>query len=193
MQVKQAITITDAPEELYRFWRDLQNLPRFMKHLESVTTEQMIGRTAGDRASMGATSQPVGRSAGGSRSHWVAKAPAGTTVEWDAEITEDRPNELIAWRSLEGADVDSAGTVRFEQLPGGRGTVVKLEMDYRPPAGALGAGIAKLFGEDPEWQVKEGLRRFKQLMETGEVMTTEGQPAGRDSSTSRKYDGAVRG
>jgi uncharacterized membrane protein len=192
MQVKQAITINGAPEELYRFWRDLKNLPRFMKHLESVTTEQMIGQTA-DQASVGATSQPLGGPAGDSRSHWVAKAPAGTTVEWDAEITEDRPNERIAWRSLEGADIDSAGTVRFEHSPGGRGTVVKLEMDYHPPAGMLGAGIAKLFGEDPEWQVKEGLRRFKQLMEIGEVITTEGQPAGRDSSTSRKYDGAVRG
>jgi uncharacterized membrane protein len=193
MQVKQAITINGAPEELYRFWRDLQNLLRLMKHLESVTTEQIMGQPAADQASVGATSQPVGRPTRDGRSHWVAEAPAGTTVEWDAEITEDRPNELIAWRSLEGADVDSAGTVRFEQAPGGRGTVVKLEMHYHPPAGALGAGIAKLFGEDPEWQVKEGLRRFKQLMEIGEVITTAGQPAGRDSSTSRKYDAAVRG
>ena len=143
MQVKQAITINGAPEELYRFWRDLKNLPRFMKHLESVTTEKMIGQTA-DQASVGAISQPLGGPGGDGRSHWVGKAPAGTTVEWDAEITEDRPNELIAWRSLEGADVDSAGTVRFEQAPGGRGTVVKLEMHYHPPAGALGAGIAKL-------------------------------------------------
>ena len=193
MQVKHAITINRASEELYRFWRDLQNLPRFMTHLESVQmTEQMMSQTA-DQASGQATSQTLGRPTGDARSHWVAKAPAGTTVEWDAEITEDRPNELIAWRSLEGADVDSAGTVRFEEAPGARGTVVKLEMHYHPPAGALGAGIAKLFGEDPEWQVKEGLRRFKQLMEIGEVITTEGQPAGRESSTSRKYDGAVRG
>jgi uncharacterized membrane protein len=193
MQVKHAITINRASEELYRFWRDLQNLPRFMTHLESVQmTEQMMSQTA-DQASGQATSQTLGRPTGDGRSHWVAKAPAGTTVEWDAEITEDRPNELIAWRSLEGGDVDSAGTVRFEQAPGGRGTVVKLEMHYHPPAGALGAGTAKLFGEDPEWQVKEGLRRFKQLMEIGEVITTEGQPAGRESSTSRKYDGAVRG
>ena len=154
MQVKQAITINGAPEELYRFWRDLKNLPRFMKHLESVTTEQLMGQPAADQASVGTTSQPVGRPTRDGRSHWVAEGPAGTTVEWDAEITEDRPNELIAWRSSEGADVDSAGTVRFEQAPGGRGTVVKLEMHYHPPAGALGAGIAKLFGEDPEWQVR---------------------------------------
>jgi uncharacterized membrane protein len=192
MQVRQAITINGAPDELYRFWRDLQNLPRFMKHLESVTTEQMMRQTSAYQVFVGPTSQPAERPIGDGRSHWVAKAPAGTTVEWDAEITEDQPNELIAWRSLEGADVDSAGTVRFEQAPGGRGTVVKLEMHYHPPAGPLGAGIAKLFGEDPEWQVKEGLRRFKQLMEIGEVITTEGQPAGRDSSTSRKYDAAVR-
>jgi uncharacterized membrane protein len=193
MQVKQTIMINGAPEELYRFWRDLQNLPRFMKHLESVTTKQMMRQTGAEQESVGATSHPAGRPIGDGRSHWVAKAPAGTTVEWDAEITEDRPNELIAWRSLEGADVDSAGTVGFEQAPGGRGTVVKLEMHYQPPAGALGAGIAKLFGKDPEWQVKEALRRFKQLIEIGEVITTEGQPAGRDSSTSRKYDGTVRG
>ena len=90
MQVKQAITINGAPEELYRFWRDLQNLPRLMKHLESVTTEQMMGQTA-VQASMGATNQPVGWPASDRCSHWVAKAPAGTTVEWDAEITEDRP------------------------------------------------------------------------------------------------------
>lgn len=92
-----------------------------------------MGQTAADQGSVAGTSQPVGWPAGDGRSHWVAKAPAGTTVEWDAEITEDRPNELIAWRSLEGADVDSAGTVRFEQSPRGRGTVVKLEMHYHPP------------------------------------------------------------
>jgi uncharacterized membrane protein len=168
IRVAQAITINRSPEEVYRFWRDFQNLPRFMKRLESV-------QATGDK-----------------RSHWVAKAPAGTTVEWDAEITEDRPNELIAWRSLEGADVDNVGSVRFERAPGGRGTVVKVNMQYSPPAGAIGAGVAKLFGEDPEWQIKNALRRFKQLMETGEIITTEGQPAGRSSSVSWRYDRAVR-
>ncbi len=168
IRVAQAVTINRSPEELYRFWRDFQNLPRFMNHLESV-------QATGDQ-----------------RSHWVAKAPAGTTVEWDAEITEDKPNEVIAWRSLEGADVDNVGSVRFERAPGGRGTVVKVEMRYNPPAGRLGAGVARLFGEDPEWQVKDDLRRFKQVMETGEIITTEGQSAGRASSTSWRYDQAVR-
>jgi uncharacterized membrane protein len=167
-RVAHAVTINRSPEELYRFWRDFQNLSRFMKHLESV-------RAQGDR-----------------RSHWVAKGPAGMTVEWDAEITEDRPNEIIAWRSLEGADVDSVGAVRFERAPGGRGTVVKVNLQYRPPAGAVGAVVAKLFGEDPEWQIKDDLRRFKQLVETGEIITTEGQPAGRASSASWRYDKAVR-
>jgi uncharacterized membrane protein len=168
MRVSQAVTINRSPEELYRFWRDFQNLPRFMKHLESVQTLE------------------------GQRSHWVAKGPAGTTVEWDAEILEDHPNELIFWRSIEGAEVDNTGSVRFERAPGGRGTVVRVRMQYDPPAGVVGATVAKLFGEDPAWQVKDDLRRFKQLMETGEIITTEGQPAGRESSTSWRYDSATR-
>lgn len=176
MRVAEAVTINRSPEELYRFWRDFQNLPRFMKHLESVQPD----------------SEAAGQTAGNKRSHWVAKAPAGTTVEWDAEITEDRPNEMIAWRSLEGADVDSMGSVRFERAPGNRGTIVRVRMQYNPPAGVIGATVAKLFGEDPAWQVKDDLRRFKQLMETGEIITTEGQPAGRSSSTSWRYDSAAR-
>jgi uncharacterized membrane protein len=164
IRIAQSVTINRSPEEIYRFWRDLQNLPRFMKHLESV-------QATGDK-----------------RSHWVAKAPAGRTVEWDAEITEDRPNELIAWRSLEGADVDSVGYVRFERAPGGRGAIVKVEMRYSPPAGRFGATVAKLLGVGPEWKIKDDLRRFKQLMEVGEIITTEGQPAGRARSASWRYD-----
>jgi uncharacterized membrane protein len=191
LRVKHAITISRTPEELYRFWRDFQNLPRFMKHLESVqVTPQAMEQSAGQTT--GQANQALGRPAGGNRSHWVAKAPAGRTVEWDAEIIEDQPNKLIAWRSLEGADVNNSGVVRFVKAPGGRGTTVTVELRYDPPAGALGASVAKLFGEDPDWQVKDDLRRFKQVMEMGEVITTEGQPAGRDSSTSRKYDSAVR-
>jgi uncharacterized membrane protein len=167
IRVAQSVTINRSPEELYRFWRDFQNLPRFMKHLESV-------RATGDR-----------------RSHWAAKAPAGRTVEWDAEITEDRPNELIAWRSLEGSDVDSVGSVRFERAPGGRGAIVRVEMRYSPPAGRVGATVAKLLGEGPEWKIKDDLRRFKQIMEAGEIITTEGQPAGRAYSTSWRYDRAT--
>jgi uncharacterized membrane protein len=166
--VAQAVTINKAPEDLYRFWRDLQNLPRFVKHLESV------------------------RETGNRRSHWVVRAPAGITVEWDAEITEDRPNELIAWRSIEGADVRHMGSVRFDRAPGGRGSTVRVEMQYRPPAGAVGATVAKLFGENQERRVKDDLRRFKQIMETGEIITTEGQPAGRSSSLSWRYDQASR-
>lgn len=168
ISVRQSIAINRSPEELYNFWHDFQNLPHFMKHLESV---QMIGE---------------------GRSHWIAKAPAGTTVEWDAEITADQPNKLIAWRSLEGADVDSVGAVRFERAPTGHGTIVKVDMEYNPPGGVIGAAVAKLFGEDPDWQVKDDLRRFKQMLETGEIITTEGQSAGRESSTSWKFDQAVR-
>lgn len=168
IRLVKAVTINRSPEELYRFWRDFRNLPRFMKHLESVEVT------------------------GENRSHWVARAPAGTTVEWDAEIFEDRPGELIAWRSLEGADVDNVGTVRFDRAPGGRGAIVRVNLQYRPPAGLIGKGVAKLFGENPEWQVKDDLRRFKQVMETGEVITTEGQSAGRASSTSWRYDRSVR-
>jgi uncharacterized membrane protein len=168
IRVAHAVTINRSPEELYRFWRDFQNLPRFMKHLKSV-------RAIADR-----------------RSHWVAKAPAGTTVEWDAEITEDRPNELIAWRSLEGSDVDSVGSVRFERAPGGRGAIVRVEMRYSPPAGVVGATVARLLGKDPEWQIRNDLRRFKQVMEVGESITTEGQPAGRASGASWRYDSAAR-
>lgn len=180
MRVAQSITINRSPEELYRFWRDFQNLPRFMKHLESV---QVVSPQTG--ATMGEAREE--------RSHWVAKGPAGMRVEWDAAILEDHPNELISWRSLEGATVENAGSVRFERAPGGRGTVVRVKLQYAPPAGVIGATVAKLLGEDPEWQVKDDLRRFKQVMETGEIITTEGQSAGRSSSTSWKYDSAVRG
>jgi len=168
IRVAQSVTINRSPEELYRFWRNFQNLPRFMKHLESV-------RETSDRRS----------------SHWVAKARAGAKIEWGAEITEDRPNELIAWRSLEGSDIDCVGSVRFERAPGGRGTIVKVEMRYSPPAGRLGAIAAKFLGEGPGWRIKDDLRRFKQMMEVGEIITTEGQPAGRASSTSWRYDRAA--
>jgi uncharacterized membrane protein len=167
-RVAQSLTVNRSPEELYRYWRNFQNLPRFMKHIESAWET------------------------GGGRSHWVAKAPAGRTVEWDAEIIEDRPHELIAWRSLEGSDVEQVGSVRFERAPGGRGSIVKVEMRYRPPAGVVGATVAKLLGKDPGRQIKDGLRRFKQIMESGETLTTEGQPAGRAGSTSWRRDRAER-
>jgi uncharacterized membrane protein len=163
-----ALVIDRPKKELYRHWRELTNLPTFMKHLVRIEMQD-------DR-----------------RSHWVAKGPAGSTVEWDAEITEDRANECIAWRSVEGSEVGHAGSVRFEPAPGGRGTIVTVEMEYRPPLGTVGAAVSAWFGEDPNHTVKMDLRRFKQMMETGEVITTEGQPAGRKHSISWKYDSAVR-
>lgn len=143
--VYHALTINKPASELYAFWRDFTNLPRFMQHLESV---EIIDQR---------------------RSRWRAKAPAGMKVEWEAEVTEDTPNERIAWRSLEGADVANHGSVNFMPSPGGRGTEVRVHLEYVPPAGQLGRWVAKLFGEEPDQQVKEDLRRFKQLMETGEI------------------------
>ena len=163
VRVDEALTINAPVEEIYSFWRNFENLPKFMYHLESVTTIDEM------------------------RSHWKAKAPLGMTVEWDAEIISEIPNELISWRSIENADVSNAGSVRFLPSTGGRGTVVKVELRYEPPAGKLGAAIAWLTGEEPSVQVREDLRRFKQLMETGEIPTIEGQPAGRASSRT-KYD-----
>lgn len=161
IKVEKSVTIDRSPEELYTFWRNFENLPRFMDHLESV-------RIMDEK-----------------RSHWVAKAPAGTTVEWDAEIYNEKPNEMIAWRSLEGADVDNAGSVHFERAAGERGTVVKVSLKYDPPGGIIGATVAKLFGEAPEQQIQEDLRRLKQVMEAGEIPTTEGQSSGRAAKSGR--------
>jgi uncharacterized membrane protein len=146
---KRSITVRRPVAEVYEFWRNFENLPRFMRHLESVTV-------TGER-----------------RSHWVAKAPAGNTVEWDAEMTEDRPNELIAWRSLEGADVYNEGTVRFNTAPDGRSTEVRVDLRYEPPGGVLGSKLAMLFREEPGQQVQDELRHFKQVMETGEVVLSD--------------------
>jgi uncharacterized membrane protein len=148
-RVSRSITINRPPEEVYRFWRDLENLPRVARHLESVTV----------------TSER--------RSHWRARGPAGTTIEWDAEIVEDRPNEMIAWRSVDRADVDNAGTVRFRPAPGGRGTEVTVELQYAPPGGAMSAAVAKLFREEPGQQVQDDLRALKQVLETGEVLVSD--------------------
>jgi len=112
------------------------------------------------------------------KSHWVVDGPAGKDVEWDAEVINDEPNTLVAWRSLAGATVDNAGSVRFVPGPEGRGTEVRVVIDYIPPAGRVGNWVAKLFGKNPASEIREDLRRFKRLMETGEVPTTEGQPRG---------------
>lgn len=147
--VKQALTINKPPAAVYRFWRDFENLPRFMLHLESV---EVLSET---------------------RSRWTAKAPAGRTVSWEAEITEDRPNELIAWRSVADSTVPNAGTVRFDAAPGGRGTEVRVDLHYHPPGGVVGATIAKLTGEEPSFQMREDLRRLKQVLETGDVVRSD--------------------
>jgi uncharacterized membrane protein len=145
IKLKKAVTVSCPAEHLYRYWRDLRNLPRLFDNVLSV------------------------QSFDDGRSHWTLHVPGGMTLEWDAEITVDRENEMIGWRSLEGADVDNAGYVRFERATGGRGTVVRVALQYNPPAGRFGAAVATLLGEKPASQVEGALRKFKQLMETGEV------------------------
>lgn len=167
-QTRKSITINRPLDDVYAFWRDFGNFPRFMPHVESVEVRD------------------------GGRSHWIVKGPAGRHVEWDAEIVEEVPPTTIAWRSLPGADVPNTGHVRFEPAPGGRGTVVRVELGYDLPGGAVGDAVAKLFGVSPGKQTEMALLRVKQLLETGEVARTEGQPAGRTRSTSRRYDDWLR-
>lgn len=158
--VERAVTVNRPRAELYRMWRDFESLPRFMHYLDSVRVDDVDS----------------------GRSHWVAKGPLGRQIEWDAEVIEERENELLVWKSLPGSLVESMGRVEFVDAPGGRGSIVHVSMQYNPPAGSLGAAFAKLFGKEPGLQIKEDLRRFKQIMETGEVPTVEGQPSGRQSA-----------
>jgi uncharacterized membrane protein len=151
MDAKKTITIDKSPEELYRFWRNFENLPRFMNHIKSVTKID-------DK-----------------RSHWIVAAPIGDTVEWDAEIVQDKENETIVWKSLEGADVENTGSVSFAKAET-KGTEVKVTIAYKPPGGALGAAFATFFGENPQQQLEDDLNRFKRLMETGTPEVT-GSPA----------------
>ncbi|XZN90910.1 MAG: SRPBCC family protein [Microcoleus sp.] len=155
IKVEKTVTINKPADELYRFWRDFENLPRFMKHLKYV---KVIDE---------------------SRSHWIASAPMGNSLEWDAEIVREEENRLIAWASVAGAEVENSGFVRFQPAPEGRGTEVKVVLEYNPPGGAITATVAKLFGEAPQQQIADDLGRFKQFMETGEIATTEGQSSGR--------------
>jgi uncharacterized membrane protein len=157
IRVERAVTVNRPKEELYQMWRDFENLPQFMEHLESVKVNDTDS----------------------GRSHWVAKGPLDRHIEWDAEIIEERENEVLVWKSLPGSMVESMGRVEFLDAPGGRGTIVRVSMEYNPPAGSLGAAFAKLFGREPGHQIKEDLRHFKQIMETGEIPTVEGQPSGR--------------
>ncbi len=148
IKVERSVTVAASRSSLYAFWRDFENLPRFMEHLVSVKLEE------------------------NGRSHWVAKAPAGQTAEWDAVIVNEVPDSIIAWKTVGHPDVANAGAVNFSDAPGDRGTIVKVSLDYEPPGGRIGALVARLFGEDPDRQVREDLRKFKQLMETGAVTTS---------------------
>lgn len=143
-----------SPDELYAYWRDFNNLPSVFEHLERVDVLD-------DK-----------------RSHWISTGPLHMKFEWDAEIINDEPGQLIAWRSLAGASVDNAGSVRFLKAPADRGTELKVTLDYIPPAGVIGKTIATLIGQNPAWQIREDIRRFKWKMESGEIPTIEGQPRG---------------
>lgn len=140
IKVEKTFFVHRPAEELFRTWRNFENLPHFMKHLESV------------------------RALDGKRSHWIARGPAGRKVQWDAEVINEHENEMIAWRSLMGSDVDHAGTVRFRRLPGG--TEVRIALEYDVPGGVFGAALARLFHEEPSQQIESDMMRFKQMMET---------------------------
>jgi uncharacterized membrane protein len=155
IKVEQSVTVNRPVEEVYRFWRNFENLPRFMDHLESVT---VIDET---------------------RSHWVAKGPVGAKVDWEAAIHNEIDNELIAWRSLPDSDVNNAGSVHFAPLGDGSSTEIRVVLSYEPPAGKLGATVAKLLGEEPSKQIEDDLRRFKQVMEAAEVPGNSRHPAAR--------------
>jgi uncharacterized membrane protein len=161
VRVERVTTINKPVHEVYEFWREFQNFPRFMRHLESV--EVLDGR----------------------RSRWRAKAPAGRTVEWEAEMLEEREDEWIAWRSLPGSQIENSGSVRFSPAPGARGTEVRVQLQYSPPAGRIGRSLAWMFGEEPEQQIHDDLHRFKQLMETGEIPLSDGPSLRRPAQPAR--------
>ncbi len=155
MKSTSTTTVLQSPEEVYAVWRDLSRLPTFMVHVDEV------------------------RETGPGRSHWRASAPFGQTVEWDAETTVDEVGRRIAWRSVGDADVQNAGEVLFVPAPGNRGTEVRVTLSYDVPAGPLGRAVAKYFGEEPSQQLDDDLRRFKQVIETGEVVRSDGAPGGK--------------
>ena len=152
---ERVITINKSPEDLYAFWRNFENLPQIMDHLESV-------RVIDER-----------------RSVWRAKAPVRGSVEWEAEIVDEVPNKRIAWHSIGRSRVPNAGAVHFEPTAAGQGTIVRVSLDYQPPGGNLGVGLAKVMGRSPGKEIEQDLRRFKAVMEAGEMPTTEGQSSGR--------------
>ncbi|MEO0318069.1 MAG: hypothetical protein RL404_1746 [Pseudomonadota bacterium] len=161
LRIKKSIAINQSPETCYRFWRNVENFPRFMHHVEEVHT-------------LDAT-----------RSHWTLRSPPGRPMEWTAELASDVPSQQLGWRTLPGAEVDHAGVVRFMPASGGRATTVEVDLSYRAPPGKPGGRIASLLGEVPAQQIDDDLRRFKQLIETGEIPTTVGQSAGQRSLVGR--------
>jgi uncharacterized membrane protein len=164
VRVEEVVTINRTLDDVYGYWRNFTNFPNFMRHLKRVDILD-------DR-----------------RSRWTARAPAGMSVQWDAEIVEDRDGEWIAWQSLPGSQVENSGSVRFAPAPGARGTEVRVQLEYRPPAGRVGRVIAMLFGEEPEQQVREDLRRFKQLMETGEIALSDGPSMWRAAQPAKRAE-----
>ncbi len=154
IRVEQTITIDRPAEDLYRYWRDLENLPKLMDHVQSVTQKD-------ERIS-----------------HWIVRGPGRMKLEWDAEIVNEEEGRLISWQSLEGSDLGTTGSVHFKEAPGNRGTEVKLVLMYDPIGGTLGSRVSKLLGKEPAQEIRASLRKFKQLMETGEIATVEGQPSG---------------
>lgn len=157
LELHASVTVNRPPEEVYGYWRDLERLPTFMLHLRSVTET------------------------GDGRSRWEANAPLRRSVSWEAQLTGDEPGRRISWRSLPGSKVDNAGTVHFAAAPGDRGTEVAVVLHYDVPGGRAGRLVAKLLGEEPEQQVRDDLRRFKQVMETGRVVRSDGLPSGADA------------
>lgn len=158
VHAEATFTVNCSPEEAYRFWRNFEDLPRFMTHLEAV-------KVISER-----------------RSEWSARGPFGVQLRWKAEIVDERPNEWIVWRTLPGSNIENKGSVYFHPAPGNRGTEVTVAMQYRPIAGALGKAVAALMGRSPQFTIREELRHFKQLIEAGEIPTTYGQPHGRRSA-----------
>ena len=164
IHVQKTFTIDRPQQELYDFWHNFENLPRFMKHLRSVTNK------------------------GGRYSHWTAEGPMGVPVTWDAELVDERAGEYLVWRSLPGSVISNRGSVEFRQSPNGSGTEVTVALTYYNPAGKVGAAFAKMLGREPEMQIREDLRRFKALMEAGEIPTVVGQPSGRRSTVVKAMD-----
>ncbi|MGE3975419.1 MAG: SRPBCC family protein [Bdellovibrionales bacterium] len=162
-KTRHAITVGRAPEEVYLFWRNFENFPRFMKDIKSVKT----------------ISPKLSR--------WKAELKLGPNLEWDAEVTEIIPNKKIAWASLAGSDVQTKGIVTFEKAPGDRGTIVRLSTDYTLPGGKITEWAAFFTGEDPDTLMLINLKRMKQVLETGEYATTEGQPSGREEQSPQQH------